>query len=173
MPTRWIRPAISAGLLLICPMSRLHPEAAAPGVCDASPAPAALDFTLKDMNGRDVILSSFRGKVIVLNFWATWCGPCRVEIPGFVELYKKYQSRGLIILGVSADDPVSKLKPFAAELKMNYPVLVGNGRDDVQKAYPWLGLPTTFIISRDGTKCQEHVGLATKEQIELVIKALL
>ena len=168
------RLAIAAGLFaLIAPTWRAHEVAAQAGVCDAKAERANLNFTLKDINGKDVTLSAYLGHVILLNFWATWCGPCRIEIPGFVQLYKEYRPQGLIVLGVSADDPVAKLKPFAAQMKMNYPVLVGNGRDDVQKAFPWLGLPTTFIIGRNGTICHEHPGLATTGQIEPIIKALM
>ena len=112
-----------------------------------APAPANLTFTLKDMNGKDVALSAYRGKVIILNFWATWCGPCKVEIPGFVELYNKYKPQGLEVLGVSVDDPVSKLKPFAPQLKINYPLLVGDWRDDVKKAYPLFGLKACFAAA--------------------------
>jgi peroxiredoxin len=170
----WTRLAVAAGLFaLITPTGRAHGAAAQAGLCDARAERADLDFTLKDIQGKDVTLSDYRGRVILLNFWATWCGPCRIEIPGFVELYKTYRSRGLIVLGVSADDPVATLKPFAAQMKMDYPVLVGNGRDDVQKAFPWEGLPKTFIIGRDGTICHEHSGLATKNQIEPIIKSLM
>ena len=80
--------------------------------CDPKGKPAQLDFTLKDMNGKDVTLSAYKGKVILLDFWATSCGPCKIEIPGFVEMYKKYGPEGFVVLGVSVDDPVSKLKPF-------------------------------------------------------------
>src|SRR3954469_13826533 len=83
---------------------------------------APLNFTLKDMNGVDVKLANFKGKPIVLNFWATWCGPCRAEIPSLVELQKQYAEAGqdVVILGISVDDPVEKLKPYAAQMKMNY-----------------------------------------------------
>jgi len=144
-----------------------------PTVCRAAARPANLNFTLRDISGQAVALKAFSGQVILLNFWATWCGPCHIEIPGFVELYKKYRSQGLAVLGVSTDDTVAKLKPFVADLKMNYPVLVGAGHDDLMKAYPGIGLPNTFIIGRDGIICEEHSGLAMKEQIEPLIKTLL
>ena len=137
---------------------------------------APLQFTLKDMNGVDVKLASFKGKPIVLNFWATWCGPCRAEIPSLVELNRKYSEEGgdVVILGISVDDPVEKLKPYAAQMKMNYPVLVGNGRDDVQDAFgPLWGIPVTVFIDRDGRIAKKHSGIASKEQFEQEIKALL
>lgn len=174
MLKRWTSVAIAAGVFAsIAPGLPAHAGAAQAGVCDSKGERANLDFTLKDINGRDVTLSAYRGRVILLNFWATWCGPCRIEIPGFVELDEEYRSRGLVILGVSADDPVAKLRPFASQLKMKYPILVGKGRDDVRKAFPWDGLPATFIIGRDATICHEHAGLATRDQIEPIIKALM
>jgi thiol-disulfide isomerase/thioredoxin len=137
---------------------------------------APLDFTLKDMNGVDVKLASFKGKPIVVNFWATWCGPCRAEIPSLVELQKRYGEEGkdVVILGISVDDPIEKLKPYASQMKMNYPVLVGNGRDDVQDAFgPLWGIPVTVFIDREGRIAKKHSGIASKEQFEQEIKALL
>jgi len=135
--------------------------------------PARLDFQLKDMNGVDVKLDSFKGKVILLNFWATWCGPCKAEIPSLVELQEKYAD-DLVVLGFSVDDPAEKMKPYAEEYKVNYPLLVGNGREDVQNAFgPLLGIPVSVIIDRDGNIAKKHTGIATKEQFEREIKALL
>jgi len=137
---------------------------------------APLHFTLKDMNGVDVKLASFKGKPIVVNFWATWCGPCRAEIPALVELNTQYSAEGkdVVILGISVDDPIEKLKPYATQMKMNYPVLVGNGRDDVQDAFgPLWGIPVTVFIDRDGRIAKKHSGIASKEQFEQEIKALL
>ncbi len=149
-------------------------SAAAKEACGADAKPANLDFTVKDMNGQSVALSSFRGKVIVLDFWATWCPPCKAEIPGFVELQKQYGEKGLQIVGVSVDDTIDKLSPFAAEFKMNYPVLVGLDRDDLQDAYgPMWGIPTTYLISRDGKICRKHSGIVGKDRYEQDIKALL
>jgi peroxiredoxin len=143
-------------------------------VCDADAKQANLDFTVTDMNGKSVALSEFKGKVIVLDFWATWCPPCKAEIPGFVELQDAYGSQGLQVVGVSVDDPADKLPPFATEFKMNYPVLVGLGRDDLQDANgPMWGIPTTFLISRDGKICRKHSGMVGKQQYEQDIKGLL
>jgi thiol-disulfide isomerase/thioredoxin len=135
--------------------------------------PARLDFKLKDMHGVDVKLESFKGKIILLNFWATWCGPCKAEIPSLVELQRDYAD-DLVVLGFSVDDPVEKLKPYAEEYKVNYPILVGNGREDVQDAFgPLAGIPVSVIIGRDGRIVKKHTGIATKEQFEREIKALL
>jgi thiol-disulfide isomerase/thioredoxin len=135
--------------------------------------PARLDFKLKDMHGVDVKLDSFKGKVILLNFWATWCGPCKAEIPSLVELQEQYAD-DLVVLGFSVDDPPEKMKPYAEEYKVNYPLLVGNGREDVQNAFgPLLGIPVSVIIGRDGIIAKKHTGIATKEQFEREIKALL
>jgi peroxiredoxin len=149
-------------------------DAARPSFCDAQAKPAPLDATLKDMNGQDVNLADYRGKVILLNFWATWCGPCKIEIPHFVELQDKYRDQGVVFLGLSVDDPVEKLKPFADKYQINYPVLVGLGRDDVQESFgPVWGIPITYLIDRRGNICLKHQGLATKEQFERAIKAML
>jgi peroxiredoxin len=142
--------------------------------CDAQAKPAPLDAVIKDMNGQDVRLADYKGKVILVNFWATWCGPCKVEIPVFVELQDKYRDQGVVFLGLSVDDPVEKLKPFADKYQINYPVLVGLGRDDVQESFgPVWGIPVTYLIDRRGHICLKHQGLATKEQFERAIQSLL
>jgi thiol-disulfide isomerase/thioredoxin len=134
---------------------------------------APLHFTLKDMNGVEVQLASFKGKVILLNFWATWCGPCRAEIPSLVELQEKY-GRELVILGFSVDDTPEKMKPYAQEFKINYPLLVGNGREDVQDAFgPLWGIPVSVIIDREGKVAKKHSGIASKEQFEREIAPLI
>jgi peroxiredoxin len=189
MPVRWIIAAVGAfGLALVTiyvptPWTRI---AGGPGTaaCPADAKVANLDFTMKDMNGRDVRLADFKGKVILLDFWATWCGPCKYEIPGFVELQEKYGSRGLQVIGVSVDDTMDKLQPFARRYNINYPILQGLGHDDMQEAYgPIWGIPINFIISRDGKICAKHTGLppsegepiekAVRDAYEAEIKALL
>jgi len=176
--------ALALGLIWVAPGIEPHVDEAAPGStsadypgepedAEAAGKPARLDFTLKDMHGVDVHLESFKGKVILVNFWATWCGPCRAEIPALVELQDQYKD-DLVILGLSVDDTAEKLLPYAAEFKMNYPVLVGNGREDVQEAFgPLFGIPVSVIIGRDGVIAKKHSGIATKEQIEREIKTLL
>jgi thiol-disulfide isomerase/thioredoxin len=142
--------------------------------CPADAKPANLDFTLKDVEGKDVSLQSFKGKVLVLDFWATWCGPCKVEIPHFIEFQQKYGSKGLQIVGISVDDTADKLVPYIKEMGMNYPVLQGLGHDAVQDAYgPILGIPVSVMISRDGKVCATHTGLTGKDVFEQEIQSLL
>jgi len=142
--------------------------------CPADAKRANLDFTMKDVNNRNVTLADFKGKVILLDFWATWCAPCKVEIPWFVEFQDKYGPAGLQVVGISVDDTQEKLPPFVAQFKMNYPVLQGLNHDDVQEAYgPLWGIPVTALISRDGKICSKQTGMGSKEAFESEIKTLL
>jgi thiol-disulfide isomerase/thioredoxin len=142
--------------------------------CPADAKPANLNFTMKDVNNLDVSLAQYAGKVVVLDFWATWCGPCKVEIPHFVEFQEKYGKAGLQIVGISVDDTADKLAPYVHEMKMNYPVLQGLNHDDVQDAFgPIVGIPVSVVISRDGKICATHTGLTGKDVFEREIKALL
>lgn len=153
-----------------------HASAAAPGTaaCPADAKTANFNFTLKDVDNTPVKLTSLKGKVVLLDFWATWCGPCKIEIPWFIEFQKRYGASGLQVVGVSVDDPLSKLKPYVAQMKMNYLVLQGLDHDDMQDAFgPFMGIPVTVVISRDGKMCAKHVGLTSKEAFEREIKALL
>jgi thiol-disulfide isomerase/thioredoxin len=135
--------------------------------------PARFDLTLKDLNGANVSLATFKGKIVVVNFWATWCGPCRAEIPDLVELQEQYRE-DLVILGFLALDPIGPhTQPFVTEFKINYQVLDANDRDDVEQAYgPIGGLPTSVIIGRDGRVAQRFLGARSKEQFERVIDKL-
>jgi len=148
-------------------------DAADAGACMANAKPANWDFKLKDLEGKEVELASYKGKVVLLNFWATWCGPCKAEIPGFVELQEKYKDQ-LTIIGYSVDDTAELAKKYAAEYKMNYPILLGEGREDVQDAYgPIWGIPASFLISKDGRVCRKLMGIAPKTVFEKEIVALL
>jgi thiol-disulfide isomerase/thioredoxin len=135
--------------------------------------PAPMHYTLQDMNGVDVKLDAFKGKVVVVNFWATWCGPCKAEIPDLVALQTQYKD-DLVVLGISVDDKAEDMKPYAAEYKINYPLLVGNGRQDVQDAFgPLYGVPVSVIVGRDGKIAKKHSGIASREQFEAEIQSLL
>ncbi|MXY15778.1 MAG: TlpA family protein disulfide reductase [Acidobacteria bacterium] len=148
--------------------------AEAPAECDDDARPAPLDYTLADMNGDELDLASLKGKVILLNFWATWCGPCKIEIPAFIELQDEYGEQGFQVLGLSVDDTPEQMRPFAEDLGVNYPFLVGLGEDDFQEAYgPIWGLPVSFWIDREGTICKTHMGIASKDELELALKSLL
>jgi len=152
----------------------LNPPPPEAGVCEANPKNANLAFTFNDVNGKKIALSAFKGKVIVLDFWATWCVPCKAEIPGFIALQSKYGKSGLQMLGLSVDDPVEKLKPYVAEMKINYPVLQGKDRDDVLDAYaPIPSIPTSVVIGRDGRICRQHVGIVPMDVFEKEIASLL
>ena len=142
--------------------------------CPANAKPANFNFTMKDLDNKDVKLSSLKGKVVLLDFWATWCGPCKIEIPWFIEFQQKYGKDGLQVLGVFVEDTPEKVKPFVERMKMNYTILQGQDREDFQDAYgPLFGLPVTLVISRDGKICGKHVGLSGKSEFEKEIKALL
>jgi thiol-disulfide isomerase/thioredoxin len=159
---------LGAGLATLAPLSAFGQA------CDADAEIANLDFVVEDMNGENLRLSDYKGQVILLDFWATWCAPCRIEIPGFIELYDEYGPQGFVVIGFDVDDPVPAIQSFAAELEINYPVLVGADRDDVKDAYgPPVGYPTSFIIDREGKICASHTGFVPKETFEQQILALL
>jgi peroxiredoxin len=134
---------------------------------------AAPDFTLTTLDGKQVKLSDYRGKAVLLNFWATWCGPCKVEIPWFMELEKQYGSQGLVVLGVAMDDDgKNSVSNFAKEMKIDYTVLLGN--DDVADHYGGVaGLPTTFYVDRNGKIVKKIEGLVSESDIEDGIKSAL
>jgi len=144
------------------------------GDCSIEESPADLNFTLQNVAGDDVLLSDYLGKVIILDFWATWCAPCRIEIPGFIELLDQYESQGFAVLGVSIDDTVESLEIYMEEMEMDYPVLVGAGRNDIFDTYgPLVGFPTTYMIDRAGNLCHRHIGFSAKEQFETELLELL
>ena len=170
-------PVAAASTPAADPAPAASPDGAAPSAsaaCMANAKPANFDFTMKDVDGNEVSLSAYKGKVVLLNFWATWCGPCKAEIPGFVRIQEKYRDKGLVIVGYSVDDTAEKAKAYAAQYKMNYPILLGEGREDVQDAYgPIWGIPASFIISKEGKVCRKHMGIAPEAVFEKEVAALL
>jgi len=159
--------AIISAAVLLSGRSR---SMAMDGSLTAKPAPG---WALQDLAGKTVHASDFKGKVVVLDFWATWCPPCRAEIPGFIDLQKKYQSQGLTVVGVSMDqDGVDTVKAFVQKMGMNYPVVMAD--TNVVAAYGNIeAIPTTFIIDRTGRIVNQHLGLTDKAEFEAEIKPLL
>jgi thiol-disulfide isomerase/thioredoxin len=141
-----------------------------PRITKSAPAP---DFTLESLDGGSVRLSDLRGKAVLLNFWATWCGPCKIETPWLVELQNKYGPQGLQIIGVEAgDDGKDDIAKFVKEMGINYPVLIG--KESVGDAYGGIpALPETFFIGRDGKIVDKTMGLHGKGEIEESIRMAL
>ena len=141
-----------------------------PRITKSSPAP---DFTLQSLDGKSMSLSDLRGKAVLLNFWATWCGPCKIETPWLVELQKQYGSQGLQVVGVEmGDDAKDEIAQFTKDMGVNYPVLIG--KEAVGDAYGGVpALPETFFIGRDGKIVDKIIGLKGKGEIEDSIKKAL
>lgn len=140
------------------------------------------NVTFKDLDGKDISLASLKGKVVVVNFWATWCEPCQVEIPEMIEFQQKYADKGFTMLGVAMDDEgKSVVAPFVQKtefdvdgkkMTMNYPIVLGN--DDLASKFGGIiGLPTTVVISRDGKVVKRFIGLAGSDALESQIQKLL
>lgn len=150
---------IGMALVAVCLGIYFLEHQSPPSAPRAAPADRALapDFSLPDLTGRRLSLSTYRGKVVLLDFWATWCDPCREEIPHFVELQNKYRDRGFQILGVSMDDGPEPVRDFYQRFKMTYPVVMGNAKTG--ELYGGvLGLPIAFLIGRDGRIYGKHIG---------------
>lgn len=149
---------------------------------DQKAGEVAPDLTLKDLNGADVSLSDYQGKVVLVNFWATWCEPCRVEIPWLIEMQQKYGSQGFVILGVALDEEgKSVVAPFVARERfdvngtkeqMSYKILIGN--DDAADKFGGLfGYPTSILISRDGKQVKRVTGMISPEEMAKLVETQL
>jgi cytochrome c biogenesis protein CcmG/thiol:disulfide interchange protein DsbE len=167
-----LTPAVLAALSLVGAACTSSPPARA-AVKAEKERKAAPGFTLKDANGRAVNLSDYKGKVVLLNFWATWCGPCKLEIPWFVEFEQKYKDKGFAVLGVSLDeDGWEVVKPYVERAKINYRILLGD--DMTAQLYGGVdSLPTSFVLDREGRIAATHVGLVSKSQYQKDLDALL
>lgn len=136
--------------------------------------PLNLNIALKDLNGNDVTLHSYKGKVIVLNLWATWCGPCKMEIPDLIKLQAAHPN-DLVVVGVVVQDKFGdQVRAFVREFRIPYPVLDGNDREDLEDAFgPFWALPTSFVIDRHGRLRKKHQGQVTRQQLEREIRPLI
>jgi thiol-disulfide isomerase/thioredoxin len=134
---------------------------------------AAADFALTDLSGKTVRLSDFKGKIVLLDFWATWCAPCRKEIPDLIQLQRQYASRGFTVLGIALDEEgAAVVKPLAQKLIINYPVVIGNTQ--VAAAYGGIqAVPTTLLIGRDGGILKTYLGAREKSEFQSDIQSAL
>jgi len=133
---------------------------------------AASDFSLKDASGKTVVIKDYRGKVVLLNFWATWCGGCKEELPWFAEFERKYGRKGLAVVGISLDDGGwNVVKPFLAKTDVPFQILLGD--DATAKLYRIEAMPDTFLIDRRGKVATAYAGLVDKDNVEANLKALL
>lgn len=164
---------IAAGLLVLAALAgfyALHRRPVSTGSFSAQRI--APDFTLPQLSGQQLTLSDYRGKVVLLDFWATWCEPCRVETPFLVDLQNKYRDQGLQIIGVSMDDTPDPVHGFYQQFKMNYPVVMGNAK--IGEEYGGvLGLPIAFLIDREGRIQKKHMGATDASVFETEVTALL
>lgn len=135
------------------------------GLASDDSFPSAPDFTITDLSGKELSLSDFEGKVIFVNFWATWCPPCRAEIPGFVEVYEEYKDQGMQIIGISVDQwSEDKVRDFVKKYEITYPVAMFT-RDFIRAYQPGRAIPETVIIDKSGQIRHRHIGYMDKETL--------
>jgi peroxiredoxin len=132
----------------------------------------ALDFTLETLDGEVQSLSDFEGSVVLVNFWATWCPPCRAEIPGFEEAYRVHGDEGFVVLGINVGEPGAVVEPFVADMDMTYPVLLDE-TTEVSRSYRAVGLPASLLVDRNGVIQARHVGFLSDAQLEDYLKRVL
>ncbi len=160
-----------AGIALVASCFAL-PASAPADLTAANSRKVASDFTLSDSKGASVKLTDYKGRVVLLDFWATWCEGCKLEIPWYMEFQNKYKESGLSVVGVSMDeDGWKSVKPFLEEKKVNYPVVIGNW--DLANLFGITALPVTLLIDRNGKIADLHVGMVDKDAFESEIQILL
>ena len=163
---RWVAALLVAGAIVVWFLPKTETPVLAGG--------ADLNYTLKDTSGKAVHLADYRGKPILMTFWATWCGPCRTEIPIFNDLAAQFRDEQLTVLGISVDDSAEEIREFMASTPMNYTVLLGKGQDKLQETYDAaMFVPITWLIRADGSVFLKHQGPATREWFENQVKSLV
>jgi thiol-disulfide isomerase/thioredoxin len=162
--------AVTVALVLIARFRSYRPGSVAVASINRQMAP---DFELQSLDGKTIHLSDFRGKAVLLNFWATWCQPCKIEMPWFEQLQKQYAPAGLQVIGVAMDDAGKEdIAKFAKNLGVDYPILLG--KESVGDAYGGVQfLPATFYVARDGRVVDKVFGLKGRDEIEGNIKKAL
>jgi thiol-disulfide isomerase/thioredoxin len=174
---KWVLAAAGALALGVLTLPFLGGSSGSGSVPSGNPScsaegPANMNLTLKDANNQEFELSSLKGKVVLVNFWASWCAPCLKEIPEFIEVREQYHEKGFEIVGISTDDTPEQLREFAASYRTNYPLVQVS--DEAEEAYgPVFGLPTSILVGRDGSICKRVFGPLSKEQLEQELKSLL
>lgn len=165
---RLIITAMITGMLVLGAVLILHFQ-------DTSAADSeGVKFSFPGLDGKAINLEDYRGKVVLVDVWATWCPPCRMEIPGFIKLYDEYKDKGLVIIGISIDeDGIKAVKPFAEEFKINYPIALADGSDVTKVFGPIRGIPTKFLIDKDGKIVQKMVGYRDEDALKKVFMPLL